>query len=223
MKQGRFYFIEADYFKKYDPDKKLMGNKPGEHNRPCYYVFPDAKEPAIMWCVPISSQVEKYSKIAHDKVQSQLRRGKKDPSCDTLCFGKVLGNDRAFLIQNMFPVSKDYISKIYLDRNSNKPVPLHPKVAHEIEIKTRKILKLVQRGYGSLVFSDILKTRENLIQELHDRDARKEKSLDLPQHTTPVKLEPEPDFLALFEEVIAKGKSHQEEIAVSIEKDEIDK
>ena len=62
-----------------------------------------------------------------------------------------------------------------------------------------------------------------MIQELHDRDARKEKSLDLSQHMTPVKLEPKPDFLALFEEVIAKGKSHQEEITVSVEKDEIDK
>lgn len=49
----------------------------------------------------------------------------------------------------------------------------------------------------------------------------KKKSLDLPQHMTPVK--PEPDFLNLFEEVIAKGKAHREEITASIEKDEIDK
>ena len=62
-------------------------------------------------------------------------------------------------------------------KNSSKKTPKKTEVFLYIEIKTRKILKLLQRGYGSLVFSDILKTRENLIQELHGRDDRKEKKL----------------------------------------------
>lgn len=35
--------------------------------------------------------------------------------CDTLDFASVLGKERTFLIQNMLPITSDYISHQYLD------------------------------------------------------------------------------------------------------------
>lgn len=49
MKQGQFYFISDDFYQQHDKDRKLMQNKEvtngTTHNRPCFYAFPDTKEP----------------------------------------------------------------------------------------------------------------------------------------------------------------------------------
>jgi hypothetical protein len=61
MEQGQFCFITDDYFFIYDKERKLMRNKEmiggKEHGRPCFYAFPDKKNPLILWCIPISSQI----------------------------------------------------------------------------------------------------------------------------------------------------------------------
>lgn len=97
MKQGTFFFITDDFFKKHDTDGHLMKNKDGIHNRPCFYAFPDKKEPNIFWCVPISSQIEKFERIVHNKISKQMEKGYKTPKCNTIRFGEVLGQKRAFL------------------------------------------------------------------------------------------------------------------------------
>jgi hypothetical protein len=167
MKQGTFIFVADDFFAKHDPDGHLMKNKEGFHNRPCFYAFPDKKEPQILWCVPISSQIEKFEKIVQHKISKQIARGHKAPKCNTIRFGEVLGQRRAFLIQNMFPVTAAYISATYIDKNSHKPVTIAPDTERDIAANAKDILKLVFRGYLSLVFSDIQKTYTDLIAELH--------------------------------------------------------
>ena len=110
---GCFYFISNRFYEEF-PNKGLMKNKngkPGElHNRPCFYSFEDAEHPELLWLIPISSQVEKYKGIYFGKV-------KKYGYCNTICFCNVIGNETAFLIQNMFPVTEEYIDSIYLDKN----------------------------------------------------------------------------------------------------------
>ena len=159
MKQGHFYFISDEFFTRFDPNGLLMRNKEGNRSRPCYFVFPDKTEPEIFWCVPISSKVEKYEGIVQKKLEKQERNGNDHPSCDTIRFGNVLGQKRAFLIQNIFPISAQYIDATYIDRNTQKPVTISRKTERDIYLKAKKILRLVWRGYENLVFSDVLSIR----------------------------------------------------------------
>lgn len=67
---------------------------------------------------------------------------------------------RAFLIQNMFPTTEEYIIEAYIKQN--RYVNVNRELKREIERKANKILKLVEKGYKGLVFSDILKIKEKL-------------------------------------------------------------
>ena len=174
MQKGSFYFIDDSFYLKHDIDKKLMQNREtvnGQaHERPCYYAFSDAKNPDIFWCIPISSQTDKYHGIVQRKIQKQLDNGKLKPNCNTIRFGDILGREKAFLIQNMFPVTDKYINNRYIDPNTQNPVTIAPTTERDVLNNAREVLKLVERGYSFIVFSDILKTRTDLIAELqHDR------------------------------------------------------
>ena len=172
MKQCSFFFITDEFFTRHNPDGHLMKNKEGDHNRPCFYAFPDNREPAIYWCIPISSRIEKYERIVANKIAKQIEKGHKTPKCNTIRFGKVLGQKRAFLIQNMFPVTSKYISGIYIDKNTQSPVTIPPATEKDIVKNAKDILKLVLRGYDSLVFSDIRKIYAELATELRPEWSR---------------------------------------------------
>lgn len=152
VKQKYFYFIKEKYFKELK-DINLLNNKENGNKRPCYYCFKENKEDKIMWFIPVSSKVEKYQKIYINK----LKRYKK---VDTIVFGKVRGKQNVFLIQNMFPITEEYIEKQYT--NKNKPVEITYTLQEEIETKANKILSLVRKGYKSLVFTNILEIEEKL-------------------------------------------------------------
>ncbi len=172
MEQGTFLFIKDDFFTKHDPNGSLMKNKEGGHNRPCFYAFPDKKQPDIFWCVPISSQIEKFERIVQRKISKQIARGYKTPKCNTIRFGNVLGQKRAFLIQNMFPVTSAYVSSIYMDRNTHKPVTISQRTEKDITQNAKDILRLVFRGYN-IIFSDVQKIYKDLIAELHPEQQKK--------------------------------------------------
>ena len=84
------------------------------HDRPCFYTFQD-NSTGIYWMIPFSSQVSKFKKIYNSKIQ-------KYKCCDTIAFGEVLGHEKAFLIQNMCPITSEYIKNEYIDSNANVPV-----------------------------------------------------------------------------------------------------
>ena len=110
---GAFYFVTDAYFTRFT-DPYLMPNKGVGHQRPCFYAYQDRKT-GLFWMIPISSQLDKFHKIAASKVR---RYG----YCNTIVFGDVLGRERAFLIQNMFPVTAEYIDSQYIDGHSGTPV-----------------------------------------------------------------------------------------------------
>ena len=62
MLDAQLYFLSDQYYIDF-PDDKLMKNKDViqgiPHSRPCFLAFPDSKNPAIYWLVPISSRYEK--------------------------------------------------------------------------------------------------------------------------------------------------------------------
>ena len=79
MKQGWFCFIQDRFYEQYDTEHKLMRNKETidnkVHARPCFYAFEDVKNPTILWCVPVSSKIDKYIKIQENKLARQKEHG----------------------------------------------------------------------------------------------------------------------------------------------------
>lgn len=120
MIAGHFYFLKEDYLQKFPNMDDI--------HRPYFCAFTDGND--IFWLVPISSKVKKFERIYNDKVK---RYGK----CDTIDFCHVLGRKKAVLIQNMCPVTKDYILNEYLDPH-NIPVQLCDKVRKRIIHKAKK-------------------------------------------------------------------------------------
>jgi len=173
METGQFCFIMDEYFSIYDKDRKLMRNKETadgkEYGRPCFYAFADRKNPLILWCVPISSQVDKYLGIYNRKLDIQREKGIRTPRCNTIRFGEVMGAKKAFLIQNMFPVTPKYISGIYINRLTQKAVRIPKNTESDIMRHANEILRLVKSGNRSLVFSDVIKTYNDLNTELENQ------------------------------------------------------
>lgn len=155
MKTGHFYFLNPKYFEDY-PNSKLMSNRAEfdmqEHKRPCFYAF--TEDGQIFWLVPISSKVDKFEKVYQEKVK---RYGK----CDTIDFCYILGRKKAALIQNMCPVTKEYILNEYLDPHDN-PVQLCDKTRKRIISKAKKVLILQRKGID-LIFGDVLKIEKQLM------------------------------------------------------------
>ena len=170
MEQGRFYFITDKFFEIHDKEKKLMQNKETvdgiSANRPCFYAFPDGDNPSVLWCVPVSSKIEKYKAIYAKKLENQRNKGIKHPKCNTIRFGEIMGRERAFLIQNMFPVTQKYIDKVYINRSTNSAVRISEATETDIITNAMQVLRMVFRGYANLVFSDVIRTYKDLCSEL---------------------------------------------------------
>lgn len=162
MELGKFYFINDDYFKKFSgfgllENKETINGK--LHGRPCYYAF---KEPSsnIYWMIPISSRVDKYKK----QREISLR---KYNICDGISFGYILGDKKAFLIQNMCPVTDKYIINMYIDKNTSDAVFIPPKLRAELNAKIRKAVRLYRKG-TKIVLSKALDVEQILIEELQE-------------------------------------------------------
>ena len=153
MYTGHFYFIKEQYFIDF-PDPFLMQNKGPAHDRPCFYAFRDDKT-GLYWMIPFSSQVEKFRRIYQKKAERYGR-------CDTIDFGYVLGREKAFLIQNMCPITKDYMKEEYIDRRANIPVRVDGVFEARLTQKARRVLVLQRRG-AKLIYPDVLAIETRLL------------------------------------------------------------
>lgn len=129
------------------------------HNRPCFFAFSDKIHPEIYWLVPVSTQVKKYKSLYDKKVE---RYGK----CNTLVFGELLGKTSVFLIQNMCPVTTNYINNVYTDKN-DLLVKIDGRVAKNITKNAQQVLLLVKKGH-SLVFPDVLSIYTSLCNKTNE-------------------------------------------------------
>lgn len=155
IEDGKFYFIKDSYFQKIN-DKKILLNKESGNKRPCYYCFKDKGNPNILWLVPISSKIEKYKKIYKYKLN-------KYGIVDTIVFGKVNNDERAFLIQNIFPVIEKYIETKYTRNNMDVEITFI--LQKEIEYKANLILSLAMHG-KKVVFTDVKRIKKILEEDL---------------------------------------------------------
>lgn len=158
MGRGFFYFLSDEYFEDF-PDACLMGNKEciggQSHNRPCYFAFRDAAT-GLYWMIPFSSRLDKFKAEYNKKL---LKYGR----CDTIVFGRVLGYEKAFLIQNMCPASEKYIKNIYHDTSFKEPVRIDGVFEKQLVKKAKKMLSLTRQG-GKFIFPDVLRIEQELLK-----------------------------------------------------------
>ncbi|MDO4276182.1 MAG: hypothetical protein Q4D16_21140 [Eubacteriales bacterium] len=135
MKKTGFYIIKDKFFEDM-PDPYLKGNKSG--NRPHYYCFEDIST-GIYWMIPLSSRIDKYKRIMDKK----RKAGK---PCDILHIVKLDDNrESAFLIQDMFPITEEYIEREYTIAG-NHLMLTSEHTAREIEQKARKVIGMLKCG-----------------------------------------------------------------------------
>ena len=135
MVQRGFYIIKDEFFKDMN-DPYLKGNK--ESNRPHYYCFKE-EQTGLFWMIPLSSKISKYKRIMSKKQKS----GK---PCDIIHIMKLdNGKESAFLIQDMFPITENYIEREYTIANNHLTVTSEHS-AMEIEKKAKKVLNMLKRG-----------------------------------------------------------------------------
>ena len=108
--------------------------------------FKDSENNNIIWFVPISSKVEKYKKIYNAKM-------KKRKQVYNFVFGKVLGKERVFLIQIIFPTKEDYIESKYIVKGQD--VYITESLRDEIIETALKVIKLANGGIN-IPFYNIL-------------------------------------------------------------------
>lgn len=135
MKKTGFYIIKDSFFDDMN-EPYLKGNKKG--NRPHYYCFEDAAS-GLYWMIPLSSRIDKYKKI----VENKKKAGK---PCDIIHIVK-LDDDResAFLIQDMFPITEEYVEREYTIAGNHLMLTSEHTVK-EIEQKARKVMGMLKRG-----------------------------------------------------------------------------
>ena len=161
METGKLYFVKDSFYERFSncgllENKEMINGKP--HKRPCCYLFKfDNSQDEIYWMIPISSKVDKY------KTQYQHSMEKYN-MCDNISFCYVLGEERAILPQNLFPVTKEYIGEIYVDKNTNMPIELPRDLIAEINSKARKKIRFNQIG-KKFGMSDIMKIYNELMKD----------------------------------------------------------
>jgi len=135
MRKTGFYIIKDKFFEDMS-DPYLKGNK--SENRPHYYCLED-KSTGIYWMIPLSSRIDKYKRI----VEKKEKVGK---PCDIIHIVK-LDDDRrsAFLIQDMFPITDEYIEREYTIAG-NHLMLTSEHVVKEIERKAKKVMGMLKRG-----------------------------------------------------------------------------
>lgn len=156
IEDGKFYFIKDEFFDIFK-DYGLMVNKENGNKRPCYFCFRDRKNKKIIWFVPISTKYEKYKKIYENK---KLKSGNRPVY--NFVFGKVLGKNAVFLIQNIFPTTEEYIEKKYT--NSNMDVEIPTTERDNVIITALRVVELAQRGIN-VPFYNIIEMKNILLND----------------------------------------------------------
>lgn len=135
MIERGFYIIKDEFFKEVN-EPYLKGNK--EANRPHYYCFKE-EQTGLFWMIPLSSKIDKYKRIMNKKLQN----GK---SCDIIHIMKLDNQkESAFLIQDIFPITENYIERKYTIANNHLKVTSEHS-AIEIEKKAKKVINMLKKG-----------------------------------------------------------------------------
>jgi hypothetical protein len=161
MEAGRLYFIKDEFYERFTgcgllENKEVIGSI--RHKRPCCYMFKYDTKDNIYWMLPISSKVAKYKKQYQHSME-------KYHMCDNISFGYVLGEERAFLPQNLFPITEKYIGDVYIDKNTLLPISIPANLMSELNAKARKKIRYNMQG-KSFGMTDVMKIYNELIKDI---------------------------------------------------------
>ena len=146
-------FIKDEFFDIFK-DYKLMQNKENGNKRPYYFCFNDPESENKIWFVPISSKVEKYKVIYENKKKFRKK-------VYNFVFGKVLGKEKAFLIQNIFPTTEYYIESKY--QNKKQDVEITETLKKEVIQTSMDVIKLAKKGIN-IPFYNIIEMKQILLK-----------------------------------------------------------
>ena len=109
--------------------------------------------------IPLSSQLDKYRRI----IEKKEKAGK---PCDIIHIVKLDDNRQsAFLIQDMFPITDEYIEREYTIAG-NHLMLTSEHTAKEVEQKAKKVLGMLKRGVKfTPTQPDVIAILEKLKQE----------------------------------------------------------
>lgn len=132
VKINGVYIIKDEFFDLMD-DPYLKRNQHGTKSH--YYCYKE--ENGIYWMIPLSSNVDKYEKV----MKKRIEQGKYN---DGLYIAKLVhGVKRAFLIQEIFPITKNFIESEYCWLNEHIMVT-DERDMEEIGKKAKRILELIK-------------------------------------------------------------------------------
>jgi len=135
MTENGLYKVKDKYFTDYKSKHWIENKKEG---RPYYYALKD--KDGIYWLIPLSKQVVNYNaKISKE----EQKRGV--GNCIYYHIGKIGGNDRVFIISDMFPVDDDYISGEYIISGIHYVVK-NKSLISEVKSKAMRYMKLIEVG-----------------------------------------------------------------------------
>lgn len=149
---GYVYHIKDSY---YDiaQDDNLMQNKEQGSYRPTLYCVKDDSS-GLLWMVPITSQYDKFVAI-RERITS------KGKPCRGIILGEYDDHNAAFLVQNMFPITEDYIDHIHT--KSGNPVPVKKDLQKLIAKNVKSLLALSNRGI-KVTFTDINRLKKLMMK-----------------------------------------------------------
>ena len=101
--QYGLYRVSDIYFNDFE-SKYFCDNK--NENRPHCCAFKESN--GTIWLIPLSTRTSNY----RDKIDKDEKRSK-DGKCLFYHIGTIAGEEKVFLIGNMFPVSNKYIKSEY--------------------------------------------------------------------------------------------------------------
>ncbi len=106
--------------------------------------------------IPLSSRIDKYK-------QTLEKKEKAGKSCDILHIVKLDDSrESAFLIQDMFPITEEYIEREYTIAG-NHLMLTSEHTAREIEQKAKKVMGMLKRGIKfTPTQPDVMAILENL-------------------------------------------------------------
>lgn len=160
---GQFVFLTDQYYSDFGDKNISLGHNPSGSNeksgRPCFFAFPDPSDLKISWVVPVSSQYQKYEAIVNQKIR---KRG----FCNTIILGELNGHSTAFLIQNMCPVTENYIASVYLHHGTT-PVQIDQRTSWRIMRDAKRILEKTKAGVPNLLYADVRSIYAELTCQLH--------------------------------------------------------
>ena len=158
ISEGYFYHIKDDYFT-VAKESTLMSNHENGGYRPHYFAVRDSSNLDIFWMIPVSSQYAKY-KALYDNMVTKYHR------CTKIVLGKCGSKDAAYLIQNAFPITSDYLDHIHTIQGN--PLTLHTTTAKAVVNCLNDNLRLNKRGV-KLFFADIDRLFQLMVDHLKQK------------------------------------------------------